>query len=342
VSRPLRGLQVLDLSLYAPGPYATLILAALGAEVLKIEPPPSGDPLRTLDPEAFERLNKGKKSLLLDLKEEKGKAALRRLARRADVLIEGFRPGVMARLSLDYERLREEAPQLVYLSLTGYGQDGPYRERAGHDVNYLALAGALFGTTLRPPVLQTADFAAGGLFAAVAVLSSLVRPGGGGRYIDLSMHEGVLSMMMLATGAAAQRLSGSFPGYGIYRTRDGRHLSVGALEPKFWKAFCAGIERPDLEPRELDPLAADEVARVIGSRDLAFWTERFGVLDACVEPVLTPEEARAQPQASHRRRGAGFSLPFRESGGEATDLPRAPLLGEHDALAGEPQAEDLG
>jgi crotonobetainyl-CoA:carnitine CoA-transferase CaiB-like acyl-CoA transferase len=340
VSVPLRGLQVLDLSLYAPGPYATLILAALGAEILKIEPPPSGDPLRAMDPEAFERLNAGKKSLLLDLKTEKGKDALRRLARRADVLIEGFRPGVMARLSLDYESLRREAPQLVYLSLTGYGQDGPYRDRAGHDVNYLALAGALDGSSLRPPLLQTADFAGGGLFAVVAVLSSLVERGG--RHIDLSMHDGVLSLMMLATGAAAERLSGTFPGYGIYRTRDGRHLSVGALEPKFWKAFCAGIERPDLEPRELDPQAVFEVARVIESRDLAFWTERFSRLDACVEPVQKASEARAQPQALHRGRGLGFSLPFLEIGVRQADLPRAPFLGEHTAIAFDPRAPDLG
>jgi crotonobetainyl-CoA:carnitine CoA-transferase CaiB-like acyl-CoA transferase len=189
-------------------------------------------------------------------------------------------------------------------------------------------------------VLQTADFAGGGLFAVVAVLSSLVERGG--RHIDLSMHHGVLSMMMLATGPAAERLSGKFPGYGIYRTRDGRHLSVGALEPKFWKAFCAGIERPDLEPRELDPKAAFEVARVIESRDLAFWTERFARIDACVEAVQTPSEARAQPQALHRGRGPGFSLPFLETGVPVADLPRAPFLGEHTAVAFEPRAQDLG
>jgi crotonobetainyl-CoA:carnitine CoA-transferase CaiB-like acyl-CoA transferase len=258
------------------------------------------------------------------------------------VLIEGFRPGVMNRLSLDYASLRAGAPQLVYLSLTGYGQDGPYRDRAGHDVNYLALAGALDGPSPRPPALQTADFAAGGLFAVVAVLSSILDRTGGGRHIDLSMHEGVLSMMMLATGQAAQRLSGSFPGYGIYRTRDGRHLSVGALEPKFWKAFCAGIERADLEPRDLDPKAVAEVSRVIESRDLTFWTERFSRIDACVEPVLTPDEARVQPQALHRGRGPGFSLPFLAGGLPPPDLPRAPFLGEHTPLASDAGAEDLG
>jgi len=330
VSAPLRGFRILDLSRYAPGPFCSLILAALGAEVIKVEPLPSGDPLRSLDPGAFERLNAGKKSILLDLKSEAGNRALRRLAKDADVLVEGFRPGVMRRLGLDYESLKEEAPRLVYLSLTGYGRDGPYRDRAGHDVNYLAAAGALQGV-LRPPAIQVADFAAGGLFGVVAVLSAIVgrTDSSPGCHIDLSMHHGALSMMMLASGEAASRLSGSFPNYAIYRTRDGRGLSVGALEPKFWAAFCAGIERKDLESRMLDPGAVAEVARVVEERDLAFWEERFSRIDACVEPVSSPGEARSHPQAAHRNVGPGFSLPFFDGAPESIDLGRAPRLGEH-------------
>ncbi len=323
----LGGIRILDLSRYAPGPFCTLILAALGAEVIKVEAKPDGDPLRALDPEAFERLNAGKKSILLDLKSDDGSRALRRLAKNADVLVEGFRPGVMERLGLDYESLKNDAPRLVYLSLTGYGREGPYRDRAGHDVNYLAAAGALEGAD-RPPAIQVADFAAGGLFGAVAVLSALVgrTAQGPGRHIDLSMHHGVLSMMMLASGEAASRLSGKFPNYALYRTRDGERLSVGALEPKFWEAFCAGIDRKDLESRMQDPDARVEVAGVIFERDLSYWRERFSRIDACVEPVSTREAARSHPQAVHRGVGSGFTLPFVE---RALDLGRAPLLGEH-------------
>jgi crotonobetainyl-CoA:carnitine CoA-transferase CaiB-like acyl-CoA transferase len=345
VKAPLRGQRVLDLSRYAPGPFCTLILAALGAEVIKIEGRPDGDPLRGLDPDAFERLNAGKKSVVLDLKSDAGNRALRRLAKEADVLVEGFRPGVMSRLRLDYESLKTEAPRLLYLSLTGYGQDGPYRERAGHDVNYMAAAGAL--RALRtPPALQVADFAAGGLFGVVAVLSALLSRGASspGRRIDLSMHHGVLSMMMLASGEAASRLSGAFPNYAIYRTRDGGALSVGALEPKFWAAFCAGIERRDLESRMLDPEAVAEVARAVEERDLAFWGERFAGIDACVEPLASPEGARLHPQAVHRRVGSGFSLPFLDGAPGAADLGRAPRLGEHNRELGLIDApfEDLG
>jgi alpha-methylacyl-CoA racemase len=338
----LDGIRVLDLSRYAPGPFCTLILAALGAEVIKVEAKPDGDPLRALDPEAFERLNAGKKSVFLDLKSETGNRALRRLAKSADVLVEGFRPGAMKRLGLDYASLQKESPRLVYLSLTGYGEAGPYRDRAGHDVNYLAAAGALEGA-LRPPAIQVADFAAGGLFAAVAVLSALLgrTTGSPGRHIDLSMHHGVLSMMMLAQGEAASRLSGRFPNYALYRTRDGEQLSVGALEPKFWAVFCAGIERSDLEGRMLDPSALPEVARIIESRDLSYWRDRFSRIDACVEPLSSPKQARSHPQAIHRSIGAAFSLPF---GGSPFDLGRAPRLGEHDEMADEldEDVRDLG
>jgi crotonobetainyl-CoA:carnitine CoA-transferase CaiB-like acyl-CoA transferase len=319
-----------------------LILAALGAEVVKVEPSPSGDPLRSLDPDAFERLNAGKKSVLLDLKSEGGRRAFRRLARNADVLVEGFRPGVMSRLGLDYESLKEEAPRLVYLSLTGYGGEGPYRDRAGHDVNYMAAAGALEGVP-RPPAIQVADFAAGGLFAVVAVLSAILGREGSGRHIDLSMHHGVLSMMMLGSGEAAKRLSGAFPNYAIYRTRDGGGLSVGALEPKFWAAFCAGIDRRDLEDRMLDPAAVAEVQGVIGERELSFWEERFSLIDACVEAVRSPAEVGSHPQAAHRGAGASFSLPFFFDGAPGSiDLGRAPRLGEHTEEVAEAIAKDLG
>lgn len=311
--------------------------------MIKVEARPEGDPLRAVDPEAFARLNAGKKSVLLDLKSEGGNRALRRLAMAADVLVEGFRPGVMSRLGLDYGSLKREAPRLVYLSLTGYGGEGPYGDRAGHDVNYMAAAGALEGVS-KPLPIQVADFAAGGLYAAVAILSAMVgradsRPG---RHLDLSMHHGVLSMMMLASGEAASRLSGSFPNYAIYRTRDGGALSVGALEPKFWRAFCAGIERPDLEGRMLDREAVAEVSRVIEGRDLASWEERFRGIDACVEPVASPERAHLHTQAAHRGVGPGFSLPFFDGSSGPIELGRAPRLGEHTGEVLGALAKDLG
>lgn len=343
MSADLHGVLVLDLSRYAPGPFCTLILAALGAEVIKVEPPPSGDPLRGLDPDAFERLNAGKKSILLDLKSEAGNRALRALAREADVLVEGFRPGVMSRLRLDYESLKEGAPRLVYLSLTGYGAEGPYRDRAGHDVNYMAAAGALEGVP-RPLSIQVADLAAGGLFGVVAVLSAILarEKSGSGRHVDLSMHHGVLSMMMLASGEAGSRLSGTFPNYAIYRTRDGGSLSVGALEPKFWVAFCAGLERQDLESRMLDRSAVAEVAGLIGQRDLAYWAERFSGLDACVEPVRAAENRSSHPQAAHRGAESGFTLPFFDGTKASIDLGPSPGPGQHTEEVVEALAKDLG
>jgi crotonobetainyl-CoA:carnitine CoA-transferase CaiB-like acyl-CoA transferase len=264
---------------------------------------------------------------------------LKRLAKDADVLVEGFRPGVMSRLGLDYESLKKDSPRLVYLSLTGYGQDGPYRDRAGHDVNYMAAAGALRGVE-SPLALQVADFAGGGLFGAVAVLSAILArgPEGPGSHLDLSMHHGVLSMMLLVSGKASAHLSGSFPNYAIYRTRDGGALSVGALEPKFWEAFCSGIERPELVSRMLDPDAVAEVARVIVERDLAFWEETFSCIDACVEPVRPTETAHLHSQAVHRGAGPAFALPFLD-GTEAEELGRAPRLGEHTIEFGVDRAE---
>jgi alpha-methylacyl-CoA racemase len=325
---PLKGVVILDASRYAPGPYCTLVCAALGAEVVKVERPVTGDPLRALDPEAFDRLNAGKKSLALDLKAAECRDALARLAARADVFVDGFRPGVMARLGLDHASLAPHSPSLIYVSITGYGEAGPYRERAGHDVGYMAMAGALGGAEA-PLTLQVADFAAGGLFAVVGILAALLgrNASGAGSHLDLSMHHGLSSLMMLASGTVGDLLSGRYPNYSLYRTRDGRGLAVGALEHKFWSRFCEAVGRGDLVDRMGDPEARELVAERIGQRDLAHWRERFEEIDACVEPVLDPVEARSHPQAV--RRGCDqerFSLPFGVN--EARPRP-SPSLGEH-------------
>ena len=312
---PLEGTRILDLCRYAPGPYATLVCAALGADVVKVEAPPDGDPLRELDPVAFERLNAGKKSVLLDLKSAEGMTRFWTLVRSAHVLVESFRPGVMERLGIGFEHVNHQAPAMIYVSISGYGRSGSRHDRAGHDVNYMARAGALHGVE-RPLPLQVADFAAGGLYAVISILAA--RMEGRGRHIDLSMERGVASMMMLGGGQAGDALSGRYPNYSVYRTADGQALSVGALEPKFWQNFCDVLERPDLVARKEDPGARDEVAAILACRTAAEWESRFRSSDACVERVVPPAEALESSRA--------YELPFDMPGRE---LGAAPELGEH-------------
>lgn len=323
----LHGIRILDLSHYAPGPFCSLLASELGADVIKIEEPRHGDPLRSLDEDAFRRLNRGKKSLTLNLKSDRGRRLLLRLAERSDALIEGFRPGVMDRLGLAFETLVERNPRLVYLSITGYGQQGPYRSRAGHDINYMAVAGAL---QVEVPRIQFADFAGGGLYGAFALMAGLHKTAttGKGGYIDLAMLDGVVSLLGLAMSPFGDVLSGRYPNYGLYQTRDGRWLSVGALEPKFWEAFCEGIQRPDLVERIADPAARQEVARVIAGKDAADWDRVFEERDACVELVRDLGEALSHPQVSHRRMfdDRELALPFARP---ADSGKTSPGLGEH-------------
>lgn len=322
----LRGTRVLDLSHYAPGPFCSLLASELGADVIKIEEPGRGDPLRGLDGEAFRRLNRGKKSLTLNLKSDEGRRLLLRLAERSDALIEGFRPGVMERLGLAYETLAQQNPRLVYLSITGYGQQGPYKSKAGHDINYMAVAGALREEV---PRIQFADLAGGGLYGALTLMAGLHKSGttGKGSYIDVAMVDGVVSLLGLAMSPIGEVLSGRYPNYGLYETRDGRWLSVGALEPKFWKAFCEGIERPDLVECIGDPSVRQEVAEVVAGKDAAEWHAVFEDRDACVELVRDPGEALSHPQVSHRRMfDPALAVPFARP---ADSGEPAPELGEH-------------
>ena len=320
----LRGLRVLELSRYVPGPFCCFLLSELGAEVWKVEEPGGGDPLRALDPEAFRRLNRGKKSLAIDLKSKPGRSVFLRLVGMTDVLVEGFRPGAMERLGLGAESICRRFPRLVYLSISGYGQEGPYRERAGHDLNYLAVAGAL-GSEV--PRIQVADFAAGGLYGALAVVAALFRRTGSGRggYIDLAMVDGVVSFLALALSRAGELLSGRYPNYGIYRTRDGRNLSVAALEPKFWSNFCRALRREDLSRRAGDPAARTEVEKILAAGDLEDWMRIFSRSDVCVEPVSRPETARDHPQVAHR----GITDPELGTPLARSHRSRAPALGEH-------------
>ena len=310
---PLSGIRVLDLTRLAPGPYATRVLGELGAEVIKLEPP-EGDATRAMPPggsgEVFAALNGGKRSLVLDLKRPGATAAVRRVLAKCDVLVEGFRPGVLDRLGLGHPTLRADFPRLVVCAITGFGQTGPDRLRAGHDLGYQARAG-LLGTGGRDgapamPGALVADI--GGAWVAVSgILAALLErtASGRGRVVDVSMVEAALSFATLQIGPALRgvpvppagegALDGGLPVYGLYRTADGRWLAVGALEPKFFEAVC---ERLGLGGLVAEAYAGgveaervrERVAAVIATAPLATWLERFEGLDACVEPVALPDE----------------------------------------------------
>lgn len=330
---PLAGLRILDLTRLLPGPLATKHLVELGAEVIKIEGPAvagQDDGTRTMWQTAAERasgapglffreLNDGKHLLRIDLRNQEGRAELLAMARDADALIEGFRPGVMDKLGLGWEALHAANPRLVMASISGYGQRGAWSQRAGHDINYLAMAGVLqqVGSLDGAPALpnfQIADLLGGTQAALAGVLAGLLgaQRSGVGRYLDISMthevwrHAVIARTSLAATGRSAppghDLLSGGVPCYGIYRTQDGRSLAVGALEMKFWRALCEAISRPQWIERHwslgqrvggADAIALRaELAALFARQTMAHWASHFAAVDCCVTPVLTPEEAR--------------------------------------------------
>ena len=330
---PLRGVRVLDLSRLIPGPFCTLILSDLGASVDKLEDPHVGDYLRVFPPlknglsGRFNALNRDKRSLCLDLKQPEGRDALLQLVRGYDVVVESFRPGVLDKLGVGFAALSKQNPRLILLSISGYGQDGPLRDKAGHDLNYLALGGVL-GLAGPPdrapptPAIQLADVAGGALFGAVGILAALYERerSGQGQQLDVSMCEGALAFLIPdlgnldAAGAPPRRggelLNGGAAAYGVYRTKDDRFLSVGALEPKFWAAFNQAIGRPvDLSELVADEATQarvrDEIQTLLAAKTRDEW-EQLLVGDVCVEPVLDVAELAAHPQ--HRARGMFFDV----------------------------------
>lgn len=363
-ARMLDGVRVLDLSRLLPGPYCSMILSDLGAEVDKLEDPHVGDymrmfpPLTTLRRDGqsyqvsgrFAAINRSKRSLCLDLKNPLGRAALLRLLPRYQILIESFRPGVLDRLGLSMAELHAKNPALVVCSISGYGKEGPYRERAGHDLNYAALAGVLGLSAASPEAsphplpIQLADLGAGALWAAVAILGALrvAERTGAGQHLDISMCEGALSFLipdlgnLAASGEVPVRgadlLTGGAACYGVYETADGKFLSVGSLEPKFWLAMNAVLGRP-ADTSEL-VAAPDEQARIraelaarLRTKTRAEWLALFKAADACVEPVLTLDELAGHPL--HEARGLFFAIPVPGASGEpAAALPqvRTPVL----------------
>lgn len=320
----LAGLRVLDLSFYLPGPFASLLLADMGADVTKVEPP-TGDGMRLLGPRDADgtplfhaAINAGKTIYQLDLKSVEGKRACLDLADAADVLIEGFRPGVMARLGLDAAALHARNPGLVYCSMSGYGADGPMAQAAGHDGNYLALAGVLHRNGVPPRFFDPpiADMSSS-LFAAVAILGALEarRRDGRGCHIDLGIADVAMPLQLFqlaslgANGTVPQPettyLNGGASYYRVYATADGRHVMLGAVEPKFWRAFCEAAEQPNWITRqdELLPqtsLIANLTACFAGLT-LAACETRFAAADCCLTPVLDLREAVESPH--HRARG---------------------------------------
>ena len=322
---PLSGVRILDLSRLLPGPYATLVLADLGADVVKVEDPRGGDYVRWMPPLAgqqsgyFHALNRNKRSATIDLRRPEGAAALRRLVRRFDVVVESFRPGVMDRLGIGWEALSGENPGVVLCSISGYGQDGPYRDRAGHDIDYVAVAGVLGlnGPPDRPQPLavQVADVAGGSWPAVAGILAALVRRGvtGRGAHVDVAMAEGALALLALQRGAADARgeplrrggemLNGAWACYGVYRTGDGRFVALGALEAKFFQAFCQAIGRPDLAEAQFDDggaAARAELDAIFAARTRDEWTAFAAEHDVCLMPVLDGDEPARDPQLSAR------------------------------------------
>lgn len=356
---PLEGLRVLDLSRLLPGPFCTQLLADAGAEVIKVEEPQGGDYLRHMPPllgdgasAFFHAINRGKKSVTLDLKDARDRAHFLALVRTADVVVESFRPGVLEKLGLAPARLLAENPRLVVCRISGYGQEpGPLRTRAGHDVNFLARAG-VFGMMRAPALLpvQVADLGGGALPAAFQICAALLGRArtGRGTVIDVSMAHGAFGLAVssyvqgLATGepvgAGRDALVGRVPCYGIYACRDG-YLAVGALEPKFWHGLCDVLALPELKDRGLDDgEPGDEVRAALAARLLertrAEWSAAFAQHDVCVEVVRTPEEAMADPgfpSVEVEVAGKPLRLPVPPLGfaGVTPSCQRAPSLGQH-------------
>lgn len=323
---PLAGIRVLDLSRLLPGGIASQMLGDLGADVIKVEEPGLGDYGRFMPPLVngmslyFLAMNRNKRSIALNLKSEQGREVFRHLARGADVVLESFRPGVLERLGVGYPQLREINQRLIYCAISGYGQEGPYRLRAGHDLNYVGYAGLLShnreSTEDIPtmPATQLADIAGGALPAVIGILAALAgrATSDQGRFVDVSMMEGSLALMPLLAATTlnsgqepapgAGHLNGGLPAYHVYVTKDGKAITLGALEPKFWSAFCARVERPDLLPLH-QPANAAERERVSGELRSLFliktrdeWVEEFSEIETCFGPVHTLAEALQDPQ----------------------------------------------
>jgi alpha-methylacyl-CoA racemase len=360
----LTGIRVLDLSRLLPGPYLTMILADMGADVVKVEDPRVGDYLRALPPAKagmggrFLAINRGKRSIAMDLKDPAARDAFLKMVEQADVIVESFRPGVMEKLGVGYAALAAKNPKIILCSISGYGQTGPYVHRAGHDLDYIGLAGVLAmggprgGAPVMPGV-QVADLAGGALWGATAILGALVGRdrNGRGAHLDISMTEGALALLAAELGnmdcgarpsRSTEGLNGALACYAVYKTKDDRYLAVGALEPKFWIALNTAIGRPPNlaeligKPSEQDKTRA-ELAAIFATKTAAEWAAHLAPHDCCVEIVLEPDELADHPL--HRARevffqidggdGVGSVLQVRTPVGKPANPLPPPRLGQH-------------
>lgn len=370
---PLAGIRILDFTAMLPGAICTQYLADLGAEVTKIEPPGHGEAARgnnTSQPSGiFHVTNRNKRSYAIDLKQADGVEMVLRLIAGADILVESFRPGVLTRLGLGWDDARAVNPRLVYCSITGYGQEGPLSQKAGHDINYQCYGGivgqnVIDGSRPSSGTVPIADLGGGALTSAVGILAALfdAQRTGLGRHVDIAMTDAAMALNVAALSSkmmfgghdpvpGRDILSGGLPCYNTYRTADDRYLAVGALEPKFWQAFCLALGRPDLVARgwQMGPerdAAVAEIGSAIATKTLDEWMAIFAEVDACVAPVLTLEESLAGEQAKARGMvievsGGGatttqFALPIRMTDFEFAVRMPPPMLGEHNPeLSGE-------
>ena len=364
----LKGVKVLDLSRLLPGPYCTLMMADYGAEVIKIEEPGQGDYIRWRKP-AVEgigarhlTINRNKKSIELNLKTDEGKEIFKKMAANADVILESFRPGVMDRLGLGYEEISKLNERIIYCSLTGYGQTGPYRNLPGHDINYIGYSGilGLIGEKDGKPIVpgvQIADIGGGALMALSGICMALFHKErtGKGQYIDVSMMDGAVTWLYAAASdyfasgkvpeRGSNRLDGYFAFYNVYGTKDNKYLSVGASEFKFWKRICELVERPEWiplheGPEEIQEKLKQDLTQLFKQENQQYWIDLLASEDTCVSPVNDIDEIFNNPQIIERElfkemnhpiagtiKQIGFPIKFSETQGEI--YSHAPILGEH-------------
>ena len=324
---PLEGIKILDLSTMLPGPFCTMILADFGAEVIKVEAVKGGDLFRGAKPllqdtgGAFFQVNRNKKSISINLKSEEGKEIFYKLAKDADVIVEQYRPGVVTKLGVDYEAIKAINPKIVYCSLSGYGQDGPYKLQSGHDLNYISYAGIL-GLTARKgqaptlPGVQVADIGGGALYATIGILLALmaVKQNGIGQYIDTSMLDGAVSWLPILAAeyfvngvppkAGGAILIGQNACYEVYETKDGRYISIGAVEPHLWGNFCDKIGKEEFKGWQRDLAKQDEMftylRAMFKNKTKAEWCEFLTDVDCCWAPVLNIDEVFENEQVLHR------------------------------------------
>ena len=322
---PLQGIRVVDLTRLLPGPYATLALSDLGADVVKVEEPAVGDYLRQTSAEMFAAVNRGKRSVALDLRKDPD--TFRKLCGAADVLVESFRPGVLERSGIDFAA---EFPRLVIVRVTGFGQQGPWRETAGHDIGYMALAGVIAGAGSLPN-LQIADYA-GGASAVIALLGALLlrERTGKGSVVDVALADAAMQLILPRVGVPDLGLDGSSPCYRVYTCQGGKRYSLGALEPKFWARFCKAVGKLQWEDRAFDRTLVPEADALFAQRTREEWDADLRQVDCCGEPVVEVAELSTHPYAAARNLFAAPGLlRGQPSFGNPAPTSPAPTLGQH-------------